>query len=283
MHVKGCNISGNNILGSEWGAGIWLYDSHQNIVAGNNIEKGYSGIRLEFSSNNFVFNNSVKGNHEGIALCNSDYNIVAANLMINNNVGVRISEAQRNDFYANNITSWEHGVRIGDDWGYVTHAEGNMFHENNFINNSKNVGSYVVLVGSNYFDNGVVGNYYSNFKGADNDGDGISETPYTMEEPYKGISVFDHYPLMSPFNTSSLIVKLPDWAFPTIVQLISPRNITYSSENVTLEFNVNKNPSWIGYSLDGQDTVTVASNTTLTNLSSGTHSIIIYANDTFGD
>ena len=38
--------------------------------------------------------------------------------------------------------------------------------------------------------------------------------------------------------------------------------------------------SWIGYSLDGQANVTIAENTTLSGLSEGPHSLIVYAKDT---
>jgi len=39
----------------------------------------------------------------------------------------------------------------------------------------------------------------------------------------------------------------------------------------------------MGYSLDNEENVTIAGNTTLTNLSEGTHNIIVYANDTSGN
>jgi hypothetical protein len=44
---------------------------------------------------------------------------------------------------------------------------------------------------------------------------------------------------------------------------------------------VDKPVSWIGYSLDGGQNVTIAGNTTLTGLSSGLHNVILYANDTY--
>jgi hypothetical protein len=51
---------------------------------------------------------------------------------------------------------------------------------------------------------------------------------------------------------------------------------------VPLDFTVSKPVSWMGYSLNGQDNVTIAGNTTLTGLSEGTHSLVVYANDSFG-
>jgi len=50
-----------------------------------------------------------------------------------------------------------------------------------------------------------------------------------------------------------------------------------------LSFTVDEATSWIGYSLDGQVNVTIAGNTTLSGLSDGSHSLIVYANDTAGN
>jgi hypothetical protein len=51
--------------------------------------------------------------------------------------------------------------------------------------------------------------------------------------------------------------------------------------NVSLAFAVNKPALWIGYSLDGQDNVTVTGNTTLSGLTSGLHNVTVYVKDTF--
>ena len=64
----------------------------------------------------------------------------------------------------------------------------------------------------------------------------------------------------------------------------SPLNITYDKDTIPLFFNVNKEVSWAGYSLDNLANVTafLHGNTTLTHLAGGNHSLVIYANDTFG-
>jgi hypothetical protein len=68
---------------------------------------------------------------------------------------------------------------------------------------------------------------------------------------------------------------------PPEISIVSPENKTYTSSNVSLAFTVNKPALWVGYSLDGQDNVTVTGNTTLSGLSSGLHKITVYAKDTF--
>ena len=70
---------------------------------------------------------------------------------------------------------------------------------------------------------------------------------------------------------------------PPVISILSPKNKTYTSGDVSLKFTVNEPTSWITYSLDGQDTVTITGNITLPTLSGGAHTITIYAQDTAGN
>jgi hypothetical protein len=65
--------------------------------------------------------------------------------------------------------------------------------------------------------------------------------------------------------------------------MLSPINKTEVDKDISLRFNVSKEASWVGYSLDGAANITIAGNTTLTILSSGSHNITVYANDTYGN
>jgi hypothetical protein len=67
------------------------------------------------------------------------------------------------------------------------------------------------------------------------------------------------------------------------VSIISPENTTYLVPEVPLNFTVNEQVSWMGYSLDGQETVTVDGNTTLTRLTAGSHNITVYVTDASGN
>ena len=81
----------------------------------------------------------------------------------------------------------------------------------------------------------------------------------------------------------SLHIKgYPDIA-PPVITILSPQNVTYTTNSIPLTFTVDEAPSWIGYSLDNQANVTVTGNTTLTGLSYGPHRVEVYANDTSGN
>jgi len=70
-----------------------------------------------------------------------------------------------------------------------------------------------------------------------------------------------------------------------VIEVLSPRNMSYLDSSVPLNFTIYdfSSISWIGYSLDNEANVTISGNTTLTDLALGSHSVIVYANDTFGN
>jgi N-acetylneuraminic acid mutarotase len=70
---------------------------------------------------------------------------------------------------------------------------------------------------------------------------------------------------------------------PPVIDVASPANQIYNASSVSLDFMVNKPAEWTGYSLDGQDNVTVAGNTTLDGLPNGLHSVMVYAEDSLGN
>ena len=84
-------------------------------------------------------------------------------------------------------------------------------------------------------------------------------------------------------GVSNLVHFTVEVASPLVVAVSSPEQFgTYSFSSVPLGFTVSNPVSWLGYSLDGQDKVTVAGNVTLSGLSYGMHTLTVYANDTYG-
>ncbi|MCJ7560290.1 hypothetical protein MUO79_06690 [Candidatus Bathyarchaeota archaeon] len=90
----------------------------------------------------------------------------------------------------------------------------------------------------------------------------------------------------------NVTVKSPDsWGDSSVyftvnaavdISVLSPQNKTYDGNSLPLDFTVDQPTSWMGYSLDGQETVTVIGNTTITGISSGLHNITLYAKDPYG-
>ncbi|HXX87656.1 MAG TPA: undecaprenyl-diphosphate phosphatase, partial [Candidatus Acidoferrum sp.] len=81
---------------------------------------------------------------------------------------------------------------------------------------------------------------------------------------------------------SSHDAALEQTPFLPQVSILSPTNTTYTLSQIDLTFEVNEPISWAGYSLSGQANITIVGNSTLTNLAQGSHSIVVYVNDTAG-
>jgi|GEM_PF-2753902 len=67
------------------------------------------------------------------------------------------------------------------------------------------------------------------------------------------------------------------------ITILSPENKTYTANDIPLIFTVDKPIPWMAYSLDGQNPVTIAGNTSLHRLSEGPHNLIVYVKDTLGN
>ena len=83
--------------------------------------------------------------------------------------------------------------------------------------------------------------------------------------------------------SSSSSVNFTIDTVPPTISILAMENKTYSASDVPLSFAVNEPDSQTSYSLDGQDNMTIAGNTTLTGLPNGDHNVTIYAIDEAGN
>lgn len=100
---------------------------------------------------------------------------------------------------------------------------------------------------------------------------------YDSDYAMTGLGVFE------PLAFNEQYTPFGYGTIPPQLAVISPENIKYNSSSVPLTFMLNKPAEWVGYSLDGQDNVTATGNTTLSGLPNGSHTIIVYAKDEFGN
>ena len=172
---QGNNISNNNIVNNLRMNGIYLDGASYNTIYGNLIENNnYHGIRIEVSSHNTIVNNRIVNNRGfGILLADSGDNLIVGNTVKQNFLD---------------------GIILGENCGNNT-----IFH-NNFIDNSENA----IDKTGNTWDNGSSGNYWSDYNGSDNNGDGIGDSPYQIP----GNMSQDRYPLMKPYEEQTLDIKI---------------------------------------------------------------------------
>jgi parallel beta-helix repeat protein len=270
-------ISLNDVTGNDQD-GIKLSSSYDNTVSENTIANNNDdGIQLYYSSHNTVYGNNITSSGKaGVHINFSEKDNVYENEIAHNlRYGVFMNEgANENCARGNNITANKQGI-------HSYHSKSNTIFENNFNDNDIQALSYMIWSPSQW-DNGTIGNYWSDYNGTDSSGDGIGDTPYDIlrESMNTEPTEWDTYPLMKPITFDSPIWQ--DTSPPTL-SLTSPKNTTYTTENIALTFMPDEPITWIGYSLDKENNVTIGGNTTLVNLPDGTHTITVYANDTIGN
>ena len=125
----------------------------------------------------------------------------------------------------------------------------------------------------NVFDNGSVGNYWSDYtakypNATEKGNTGIYNTSYVIVG-----NIADKYPLTSPYTGT-----------PPKITMLSQQNKSYTTiAEVPIEFTANKPLSTITYSLDGANNTTVNGNFTLPNLPIGYHNVTVYVTDVDGN
>ncbi|TET91589.1 MAG: hypothetical protein E3J35_02450 [Methanomassiliicoccales archaeon] len=115
FQVQKCSVSNNRALATDlWG--IYLYNSHNNIVANNTVSDNWYGITLWASRGNIVTNNNASNNFDdGIRLYSSDGNVIENNTVLNNSaVGISLSSSDVNVVTGNTVRdNGEFGIFLG--------------------------------------------------------------------------------------------------------------------------------------------------------------------------
>jgi parallel beta-helix repeat protein len=277
------NATIENLEIKKFAVGIIIWESSNNTIFGNTITKNDVGIGLwQVSGNKISGNIIIANNGTGIAMSgNSALNNVVGNYVANNKVGIGFGYGTLNIIAENYIANNEEGIFFGGN-PPVLGASNNTLYRNSLINNTKQVNDYHWTTSFssssiNTWDNGKGGNYWSDYKdrypnAKELNSSGIWDTPYVLDQYNK-----DNYPLMS--NP----LPPPSDTTPPAVSVISPENKSYATSNVSLIFIVNETVFRMAYNLDGQSNVAITENTTLTELPEGSHNIIVYASDSFGN
>jgi parallel beta-helix repeat protein len=277
------NVTVENLEVKKFGVGIIIWESSNNTIFGNTITQNDVGIGLWQVSDNKISGNIIIANSgTGIAIAGSStLNNAVGNYIANNKVGIGFGYGTSNIIAENYIANNEEGIYFGGN-PPVLGASNNTLYRNSFINNTKQVNDYhwtnsFSRPSINTWDNGKEGNYWSDYKdrylnARELNSSGIWNTSYVLDQYNK-----DNYPLMS-----NPLPPPPDTTPPAII-IISPENKSYPVNNVSLTFAVNETVFRMTYSIDEQSNVAITDNTTLTELPEGSHSIIVYASDSFGN
>jgi parallel beta-helix repeat protein len=208
--------AGFTLQGTTGGQGIRLAPNVGKVTVKNlKITSFDTGISVNANSGNFFVGNDVSGNFvNGYSLSSASCNNTISGCKVSNNprwgisiVGLGQSLSTGNLIFGNTIENngWERwtipSYGMDDDYGagvWLWGAANNTFYGNNFVGNAQQV--YLFDREVNVWSMGASqgGNFWSDYTGADVNGDGIGDAQYSIDE-----ANVDPYPLVAQSLPSS--------------------------------------------------------------------------------
>jgi len=188
---------------------LTIYESY-NISIENNVINDHIGLVVLSESRNITVNdNDLSSQGMWVAIGVGTYSSSNFSLISNSingaEIGINIRGSTDGLINRNDINSTESNIKLQDSLGFTIYHN-NLFGSPYYFA-TDNKGS------ENLWDKGypIGGNFWADYSGSDNNGDGIGDSPYIIDSNSQ-----DNYPLMEPYSG-----ELPE---PSI--LISTGNIT---------------------------------------------------------
>ncbi|MDD3492590.1 MAG: NosD domain-containing protein, partial [Candidatus Thermoplasmatota archaeon] len=221
----GVYISGDDVLL----ANCSLYDNYYGLyVEGARAtvehcilrDNSYTGLLGRYATYMTVSNCSIFYNNNGMVLAQVTDSALVHNTFHNNSlVNLNMREASQRNLVRHN--TFAHGI-----YGVQVHSStGNWLYLNDFLGNAVQAQDDA----TNNWDNGSVGNYWSDYDGEDNDYDGIGDTPYAIS----GGSNTDRYPLMRKAGMPAAY-----FAYTPSVNLNTQKTITFIDLSVDVDGSI---------------------------------------------
>jgi hypothetical protein len=199
------------------------------VIVNNTISGGYLDVG---ATPCFMSSNKISNSLSPLYLY-SDNSVFTNNIIEHESYGFN-NVGSNNIIFANQIVNSGNVYREPEK-NYVPEETGknaSIFYGNNFIASFRPInGLYVNKIDS--FDNGSLGNYWSNYSGTDSNGDGIGETSCHVYP-----NGTDFCPLKAPFNITAAPDLMPNW-----VQNLRKIALAQSEDGTTLAFMVEGNMS----------------------------------------
>jgi|SRR5271157_1433285 len=216
INVTNCqniNVTNNTIISDDFG--IQVTEATNVVVANNDFKHaGSAAIVVSDDDNVSVFDNNVTAMN-GIQIENCTEGSFSSNTILSSETGIFIAQSYGDTLSGNNVSSitsmglwlsscnnnsfFGNNVSTTSPYGlFIWLSYNNTIFDNNFPGNGSQILCYDNS--TNTWDNGLEGNYWSNYTGVDTNLNGIGDTPYIIDSTNR-----DNHPLMGlfqSFNTS---------------------------------------------------------------------------------
>jgi len=189
--ISNLNISNTTI-------GISIFFGNNNTISGN-IANNNNYFGLIFNGdNNSISGNTMNNNKDSGLNFDGNNNQLIGNMMCcNNRYGIYPMSRDFNLFVENNISkNGEIGILLSPI------SNDNLFYRNIFDDNGLNAEDRGV---NNNWDNGIIGNYWSDYIGIDSNNDGIGDSPYNI---FGTANSQDNFPILD-INPPNIKINYP--------------------------------------------------------------------------
>jgi len=213
------NVILNSTFTNNTQAGINIITSQSNIINNNSFNNDgiifFESNNLQDWSSQIITNNTINNksifyfvnknnctipmNAGQIILVNCSDIIVKKQNISKVKIGIQLAYSSRTTISQNNITNCSAGLAISK------FSNNNRIYYNNFINNSLNAYDNCSNTWNDEYSSG--GNYWSDYIGADENEDGIGDTPFNIS----GGNNQDLYPFMNRYPPPSIVYVDDDY------------------------------------------------------------------------
>jgi len=254
-------IRQNTITGRA--AGIYT-TSDTTTIDHNTVTQSAYAIYLYNCLTNQVYYNTILDSSYGIRLYRTDITSSTHNInnnkIVNTDWALEMVNAYGNTFTGNWLQENTYGV-------YMSSSSSNTFYRNNFVNNDMQA---YTGTGTNSWNKTGNGNYWSDYKGIDENHNGIGDTPYTLIPVGR-----DNYPLMTTWSEHDVTIT----SVTTSTNQTNPGGIVIITVKVRNNNNISATET---FTVTTKYNNTAISTQQVTNLAQGATQILTFTWNTTG-